>query len=308
MTQLFFLKKITNTFIDNISAIFKNNINNDYLEELENILIASDVGVSTTEEIITKLKQNKHIKNDSDLRKHLALILYDILKPCEKQFNIEKNKPFVILIVGVNGVGKTTTVGKLANLYKNENKSVIIAAGDTYRAAGIEQLEHICTKYNIQLIKQHHQADSASVIFDAFNLAQSKKNDLLLADTSGRLHTNNTLMKELKKIKTTLQKLDHQAPHEIMMIIDATFGQNIINQVKIFNEYLNLTGLTISKLDGTAKAGIIFNIVNTFKIPIRYIGIGEKINDIKPFNSKDYINNLLEINIYNEKSQNDKKC
>lgn len=301
MTQLFFFKKIANTFINNINSIFKNNIDNNYLEDLENMLIASDLGISTTEEIITKLKQNKNIKTNIDLKKTLALILYNILKPCEKPVNIKNNKPFVILIVGVNGVGKTTTVGKLANLYKNENKTVMVAAGDTYRAAGIEQLEYICTKHNIQLTKQHNQADSASVIFDAFNLAKSKNNDLLLADTSGRLHTNNTLMTELKKIKTTLQKLDHQAPHEIMMIIDATFGQNIINQVKIFNEYLNLTGLTISKLDGTAKAGIIFNIANTFKIPIRYIGTGEKITDLNIFNAKTYVNSLLELDTENEK-------
>jgi len=302
--KIFFFKNLTNAFkntkdifIKNITNIFKNNIDNEYLEQLETILLEADIGTDITDKILMQLKNNKTIKTHTELKNHLAKILYNILKQCEKPLNIEHIHPFVILIVGVNGVGKTTTVGKIANLYKNEEKKIVVVAGDTYRVAGIEQLEYICIKNNIPVIKQHYKADSASVIFDAFNTAKTKNIDILIADTSGRLHTNNILMEELKKIKTTLQKLDNKAPHEIMMIIDATFGQNSINQVKMFNNYLNLTGITINKLDGTAKAGTIFNIANSLKIPIRYIGVGEKITDIKVFDAKIYVNSLLDTDI-----------
>ena len=285
-----------NIFLYNLNKLFKKKIDNTYFNSLTNLLIKADIGEPLTEKIITLLKK-KNIKTKDELQRNLVYELYNIINPYEKQLKINNIKPFVILVVGVNGVGKTTTVGKLANLYTKQNKKVLVVAGDTYRAAGIEQIDYICKKHNINIIKQHQGADSASVIFDAFKLAKSKNFDMLIADTSGRLHTNNKLMSELKKIKNTLQKLDKKIPHEIIMIIDATFGQNSINQIKIFNKYLNITGIIISKLDGTAKAGTIFTIATTFKIPIRYIGNGENINNIKIFDSKKYINKLLETNI-----------
>ena len=285
-----------NIFFDNISKLFKNKIDENFFESLTTLLINADVGISTTDKIIMLLKKEKG-KTEVELKTSLAHILYNILKPREENLKTIPSNPFVILVVGVNGVGKTTTIGKLAHIYKNKSKKVLVAAGDTFRAAGIEQLAMICEKENIPIIKQHHGSDSTAVIFDAFKTAQAKKFDILIADTSGRLHTNDLLMSDLKKIKMVLKKLNKNAPHEIMMVIDATFGQNSLNQIKKFHSYLNLTGLTISKMDGTAKAGIIFTMADTLNIPIRYIGYGEKMQDLKIFNSKVYINKLLQTNI-----------
>jgi len=298
--EINFINKITNNiikkkniFLDNLLSLIKTKNNNDYDESLTELLIKADVSLELTEKMIKILKKNNE-KND--IKKSLGIIMDNILHKCEKKLNPKLYKPFVILIVGLNGVGKTTTVAKIANLYKKIGMKVLVAAGDTYRAAGIQQLDVICKKYNIPILDSKH-TDSAAIIFNAFKLASAENYDVLIADTAGRLHTNHKLMSNLIKIDNVLKKIDVKAPHEIMMIIDATFGQNAIIQVKTFNKYINITGLSISKLDGTAKAGTILSIADTLNIPIRYIGNGEKIDDINHFKSKDYINNLLEINL-----------
>ncbi|HFL8824219.1 MAG TPA: signal recognition particle-docking protein FtsY [Candidatus Azoamicus sp. OHIO1] len=296
-----FLNSIKNTLVNTknnitkkLNEILNKNQNTNILEDITNLLIESDIGIETTEKIINTLSKKK-LHNKTDYINEISNILLEILNTCEHELKIDTNiKPFVILIVGVNGVGKTSTIGKLSKIYKNLNKEVIIAAGDTFRAAGIEQLQKICDKTNTNLIKQHHGADSASVIYDALSIAQKKKTDILIADTAGRLHNNQNLMNELKKIVHVIKKIDNTAPHEIMLILDATFGQNSLIQAQKFNDYLKITGITITKLDGTSKAGIIFPIANLINIPIRYICIGEKIDDIKVFNAKNFVNSILE--------------
>ncbi|MBG6028192.1 signal recognition particle-docking protein FtsY [Proteus mirabilis] len=271
-------------------------IDEELFEELEEQLLIADVGMETTTKIITSLTKHathKDLKDAEALYGKLREEMGDILSKVDKPLNIEGKKPFVILMVGVNGVGKTTTIGKLARQYQAEGKSVMLAAGDTFRAAAVEQLQVWGERNNIPVVAQHTGADPASVIFDAIQSAQAKGVDVLIADTAGRLQNKSHLMEELKKIVRVMKKLDEEAPHEVMLTLDASTGQNAVSQAKLFNETVGLTGLTLTKLDGTAKGGVIFSIADQFSIPIRYIGIGEGIEDLRPFKADDFIEALF---------------
>ncbi|WPC99539.1 signal recognition particle-docking protein FtsY [Proteus terrae] len=271
-------------------------IDDELFEELEEQLLIADVGMETTTKIITSLTKHathKDLKDAEALYGKLREEMGDILSKVDKPLNIEGKKPFVILMVGVNGVGKTTTIGKLARQYQAEGKSVMLAAGDTFRAAAVEQLQVWGERNNIPVVAQHTGADPASVIFDAIQSAQAKGVDVLIADTAGRLQNKSHLMEELKKIVRVMKKLDEEAPHEVMLTLDASTGQNAVSQAKLFNETVGLTGLTLTKLDGTAKGGVIFSIADQFSIPIRYIGVGEGIEDLRPFKADDFIEALF---------------
>ncbi|MBG3026842.1 signal recognition particle-docking protein FtsY [Proteus mirabilis] len=271
-------------------------IDDELFEELEEQLLIADVGMDTTSKIINSLTQHasrKDLKDAESLYGKLREEMGDILNKVDKPLNIEGKKPFVILMVGVNGVGKTTTIGKLARQYQAEGKSVMLAAGDTFRAAAVEQLQVWGERNHIPVIAQHTGADPASVIFDAIQSAQAKGVDVLIADTAGRLQNKSHLMEELKKIVRVMKKLDEEAPHEVMLTLDASTGQNAVSQAKLFNETVGLTGLTLTKLDGTAKGGVIFSIADQFGIPIRYIGVGEGIEDLRPFKADDFIEALF---------------
>nr|WP_294828776.1 signal recognition particle-docking protein FtsY [uncultured Gilliamella sp.] len=272
-------------------------IDDALFEELEEQLLIADVGFDTTQKIIASLTQQasrKELKDADALHELLKQEMKSILNNVDKPLDIENHKPFVILMVGVNGVGKTTTIGKLAKQFQQQGKSVMLAAGDTFRAAAVEQLQVWGERNHIPVIAQHTNADSASVIFDALQAAKSKKIDVLIADTAGRLQNKSHLMDELKKIVRVIKKQDETAPHEIMLTIDASTGQNAISQTKLFNEAVGVTGMTLTKLDGTAKGGIIFSVADQFNIPIRYIGVGEKIDDLRPFIADDFINALFD--------------
>ena len=272
-------------------------IDDDLFEELEEQLLIADVGVETTTKLIKNLTDHasrKQLKN--------AEALYDLMRD-EMQKTLEPvaiplvpenpNGPFVILMVGVNGVGKTTTIGKLAKQYQMQGKSVMLAAGDTFRAAAVEQLQVWGQRNNIPVVAQHTGADSASVLFDALQAAKARKIDVLIADTAGRLQNKSHLMEELKKVVRVMKKLDPDAPHEVMLTLDASTGQNAISQAHLFQEAVGVTGITISKLDGTAKGGVIFAIADKFNIPIRHIGVGEQIDDLRTFNASDFIEALF---------------
>nr|WP_218058686.1 signal recognition particle-docking protein FtsY [Gilliamella apicola] len=279
-------------------SLFKGKKIDDALfEELEEQLLIADVGFDTTQKIInslTKQASRKELKDADALHVLLKQEMKSILDGVDKPLDINTHNPFVILMVGVNGVGKTTTIGKLARQFQQQGKSVMLAAGDTFRAAAVEQLQVWGERNHIPVIAQHTNADSASVIFDAIQAAKAKKIDILIADTAGRLQNKSHLMDELKKIVRVIKKQDETAPHEIMLTIDAGTGQNAISQTKLFNEAVGVTGMTLTKLDGTAKGGIIFSIADQFNIPIRYIGIGEKIEDLRPFVANDFINALFD--------------
>nr|WP_202112992.1 MULTISPECIES: signal recognition particle-docking protein FtsY [Gilliamella] len=279
-------------------SLFKGKkIDQALFEELEEQLLIADVGFDTTQKIIdslTKQASRKELKDADALHELLKQEMNSILSGVDKPLDINSHKPFVILMVGVNGVGKTTTIGKLARQFQQQGKSVMLAAGDTFRAAAVEQLQVWGERNNIPVIAQHTNADSASVIFDAIQAAKAKKIDVLIADTAGRLQNKSHLMDELKKIVRVIKKQDETAPHEIMLTIDAGTGQNAISQTKLFNEAIGVTGMTLTKLDGTAKGGIIFSIADQFSIPIRYIGVGEKIDDLRPFVADDFINALFD--------------
>ncbi|WP_265694353.1 signal recognition particle-docking protein FtsY [Providencia rustigianii] len=271
-------------------------IDDDLFEELEEQLLIADVGVDTTRKIINNLTAHasrKELKDAEALYGKLREEMSDILATVDKPLVVEGKKPYVILMVGVNGVGKTTTIGKLARQYQSEGKSVMLAAGDTFRAAAVEQLQVWGERNKISVVAQHTGADPASVIFDAIQSAQAKGVDVLLADTAGRLQNKAHLMEELKKIVRVMRKLDDTAPHEIMLTLDASTGQNAVSQAKLFNDAVGLTGITLTKLDGTAKGGVIFSIADQFGIPIRYIGIGEGIEDLRPFKADDFIEALF---------------
>lgn len=271
-------------------------IDDDLFEELEEQLLIADVGVETTRKIIASLTDTADRKQLRDAEALYGLLkeeMSHILARVDHPLNIEGKKPFVILMVGVNGVGKTTTIGKLARQFEQQGKSVMLAAGDTFRAAAVEQLQVWGQRNNIPVIAQHTGADSASVIFDAIQAAQARGVDVLIADTAGRLQNKSHLMEELKKIVRVMKKLDIEAPHEVMLTIDASTGQNAISQAKLFHEAVGLTGITLTKLDGTAKGGVIFSVADQFGIPIRYIGVGERIENLRPFNSGDFIEALF---------------
>ena len=272
-------------------------INDDLLAEIEANLLMADVGVEATSAIVAKLNERvtrSELKDSAALEAILKEELLEILRPCSINLTIPKqDKPFVILVVGVNGAGKTTTIGKLANRLKMQGHSVMLAAGDTFRAAAVEQLQTWGERNQIHVVAQHTGADSASVIYDAVQSAQAKGINVLIADTAGRLQTKSNLMDELKKVKRIMAKLDDTAPHEVLLVLDAGTGQNAISQTKLFNEAVTLTGLTLTKLDGTAKGGVIFALAKQFGIPIRFIGIGESIEDLQDFDADSFVNALF---------------
>ena len=279
-----------------ISLFRGKKIDDDLFEELEEQLLIADVGVETTRKIIANLTEGANRKQLRDAEALYGLLkdeMGEILAKVDEPLNIEGKMPFVILMVGVNGVGKTTTIGKLARQFEQQGKSVMLAAGDTFRAAAVEQLQVWGQRNNIPVIAQHTGADSASVIFDAIQAAKSRNVDVLIADTAGRLQNKSHLMEELKKIVRVMKKLDEDAPHEIMLTIDASTGQNAISQAKLFHEAVGLTGIALTKLDGTAKGGVIFSVADQFGIPIRYIGVGERIEDLRPFKADDFIEALF---------------
>ncbi|WP_105647843.1 signal recognition particle-docking protein FtsY [Cronobacter dublinensis] len=279
-----------------ISLFRGKKIDDDLFEELEEQLLIADVGVDTTRKIIANLTEGASRKQLRDAEALYGLLkeeMGEILAKVDEPLNVEGKTPFVILMVGVNGVGKTTTIGKLARQFEQQGKSVMLAAGDTFRAAAVEQLQVWGQRNNIPVIAQHTGADSASVIFDAIQAAKARGVDVLIADTAGRLQNKSHLMEELKKIVRVMKKLDENAPHEVMLTIDASTGQNAVSQSKLFHEAVGLTGITLTKLDGTAKGGVIFSVADQFGIPIRYIGVGERIEDLRPFNAGDFIEALF---------------
>jgi len=292
------LKRTKQNFGSGFFSLFKGKqIDDDLFDELEEQLLIADVGVDTTLKVIKSLTEGasrKQLKDGEALYQLLQEELATIIEPVSQPLVIDSNNaPHVILMVGVNGVGKTTTIGKLAKKLQQEGKKVALAAGDTFRAAAVEQLQVWGERNDITVIAQHTGADSASVIFDAVQAAKARNIDVLIADTAGRLQNKAHLMDELKKILRVMKKLDVSAPHEVMLTLDAGTGQNAISQVQLFHEAVGVTGLTITKLDGTAKGGVIFALADKFGIPIRYIGVGEGIDDLREFNSKDFIEALF---------------
>lgn len=294
------LSKTSASLGEGMASLFlgKKAIDDDLLDDLETRLLTADVGVEATTTIIgnlTKRVARKELADSGALYKALQEELVTLLKPVEQPLVIDSAKqPYVILVVGVNGVGKTTTIGKLAKKLQQDGKKVMLAAGDTFRAAAVEQLQVWGERNNIAVIAQHTGADSASVIFDAVQAAKSRGIDVLIADTAGRLHTKDNLMEELKKVRRVIGKLDETAPHEVLLVLDAGTGQNAISQAKQFNQTVNLTGLALTKLDGTAKGGVIFALAKQFGLPIRYIGVGEGIDDLRPFEAQAFVQALFE--------------
>lgn len=271
-------------------------IDDALFEELEEQLLIADTGVETTRKIISKLTEaadHKQLQDAYALYNLLKEEMARILQPVEAPLVVSEQRPFVLLMVGVNGVGKTTTIGKLARQFQQQGKSVMLAAGDTFRAAAVEQLQAWGTRNQIPVVAQQTGADSASVIFDAMQAARARHIDILIADTAGRLQNKAHLMEELKKIVRVMKKLDDSAPHEIMLTLDASTGQNAISQTKLFHEAVGLTGISLTKLDGTAKGGVIFSLADHFAIPLRYIGMGEGIDDLRSFNASDFIEALF---------------
>ena len=293
------LSKTSASIGEGMASLFlgKKAIDDDLLEEIETRLLTADVGVEATSVIIQSLTQKvarKQLTDAQALYTSLQGELAAMLKPVEQPLVIKaEHKPFVILVVGVNGAGKTTTIGKLAKKLQLEGKKVMLAAGDTFRAAAVEQLQVWGERNQIPVIAQHTGADSASVIFDAVQAAKARGVDVLIADTAGRLHTKDNLMEELKKVRRVIGKLDPEAPHEVLLVLDAGTGQNAINQAKQFNQTVTLTGLALTKLDGTAKGGVIFALAKQFGLPIRYIGVGEGIDDLRTFEAEPFVQALF---------------
>lgn len=293
------LSKTSASIGEGMASLFlgRKTIDDDLLDELETRLLTADVGVEATTQIIQRLTQKvarKELADADALYKSLQAELAAMLKPVEQPLKIaSQTKPFVILVVGVNGAGKTTTIGKLAKKLQLEGKKVMLAAGDTFRAAAVEQLQVWGERNKIPVIAQHTGADSASVIFDAVQAAKARGIDVLIADTAGRLHTKDNLMEELKKVRRVIGKLDADAPHEVLLVLDAGTGQNAINQAKQFNQTVELTGLALTKLDGTAKGGVIFALAKQFGLPIRYIGVGEGIDDLRTFEAEPFVQALF---------------
>ncbi|MFJ1269440.1 signal recognition particle-docking protein FtsY [Legionella lytica] len=280
----------------------KKEISQELLDELETILISADLGINTTQTVLKQITdglERQKLANGEAVYDALKAHLQSILTQNDTPLTLETedHSPFVILMVGVNGAGKTTTIGKLAKQFQQQGKKVMLAAGDTFRAAAVEQLQVWGERNDIPVIAQHTGADSASVVFDALQAAKARKVDVLIADTAGRLHTQGNLMDELKKVKRVLQKLCPEAPHETMLILDASIGQNALVQARQFHEAVNLTGITMTKLDGTAKGGILFAIASELGIPFRYIGIGEGIEDLRPFDAEQFVGALFHDHI-----------
>jgi fused signal recognition particle receptor len=293
------LSRTRRSFRDGLAQLLagKKEIDAELLEELESLLLSSDMGIEVTARVITALTQqvSKNQLNDIEaLSATLKNNLRELLLPYQIPLVLpEGAKPFVILMIGVNGTGKTTTIGKLARIFKVQGKKVILAAGDTFRAAAVEQLQSWGERNEVPVIAQHSGADSASVIFDAVQAAHSRQCDVLIADTAGRLHTQDNLMEELKKIVRVMKKIEAAAPHEVFLVLDAGVGQNALNQAKKFHEAIGVTGIVLTKLDGTAKGGIIFNIAHTLKLPIRFIGVGEGVEDLRPFEADAFVDALF---------------
>ncbi|MGD8913359.1 MAG: signal recognition particle-docking protein FtsY [Candidatus Thiodiazotropha sp.] len=272
-------------------------IDDDLLEELETLLLTADVGVEATSRIIKDLTERVNRKELSDPQALMQLLkqhLREILQACDKPIAERSgDKPLVMMMVGINGAGKTTTIGKLARKFQLDGESVILAAGDTFRAAAVEQLQTWGERNQIPVIAQHTGADAASVVFDALQAATSRKVDVLIADTAGRLHTKSNLMEELAKISRVMKKIDPQAPHEVLLVVDAGTGQNAVNQAMQFHQTVGLSGLVITKLDGTAKGGVVFAIADKVKVPIRFIGVGEAIEDLREFDPDEFVDALF---------------
>ena len=292
------LGRTSDNLVSGMGNLFlgRKEIDAELLEELESRLLLADVGVDATLEIIDRLTQRvsrKELTRPEALQAALREELLAILKPCEQPLQVQGHKPYVILMVGVNGVGKTTTIGKLARRYIGEGRSVMLAAGDTFRAAAVEQLQVWGERNGVPVVAQHTGADSASVLFDAVQAAQSRGIDVLIADTAGRMHNKDNLMEELKKVVRVMGKLDPSAPHEVMLVLDAGTGQNALAQAAHFQQWVGVTGISLTKLDGTAKGGVIFAIAKKLALPIRFIGVGEAAEDLRPFQAEQFIEALF---------------
>ncbi|MDR2012668.1 MAG: signal recognition particle-docking protein FtsY [Rhodanobacter sp.] len=291
-------------FARGLSALFTRHpvLDDAFLDELETCLITADVGIATTTELVERLRERVGKREFPDANALLATLREELvarLKPVEKPLDVGGHKPFVLLMVGVNGVGKTTTIGKLAWRFRKEGRSVLLAAGDTFRAAAVEQLQTWGARNDVPVVAQGSGADSASVIYDALQTARSRGADVLIADTAGRLHTQSGLMDELAKIRRVLGKLDAQAPHEALLVIDGTTGQNAIHQVRQFRDSIGASGLVVTKLDGTAKGGVMFALAHEFALPIRYVGLGERAEDLREFDAAAFVDGLLPTTLGN---------
>ena len=292
------LTKSRNHMAKSLAGVFGGGqIDEDLYEELETVLLTSDMGIEATEQLMREVRDRvslKGLKDGNELRQALKDAVYDLLKPLEQPLAIPENgAPFVIMLAGINGAGKTTSIGKLAKYFQAQGKSVILAAGDTFRAAAREQLQEWGERNGVTVISQA-KGDSAAVCFDAVEAAKARQIDIVLADTAGRLPTQLHLMEEIKKVKRVLQKSLPDAPHEIIVVLDANIGQNAVNQVVAFDDALGVTGLIVTKLDGTAKGGVLAALASSRAIPVRYIGVGESIDDLRPFNAKDFVDALLD--------------
>ncbi|MEM6580712.1 MAG: signal recognition particle-docking protein FtsY [Pseudomonadota bacterium] len=292
------LGRTSENLVQGMGTLFlgRKEIDEDLLEELESRLLLADVGVDATRDIIASLTERvsrKELTHAQGLQAALKDELLELLRPCEQKLDVSGHKPYVILMVGVNGVGKTTTIGKLAKRFLSEGRSVMLAAGDTFRAAAVEQLQAWGERNAVPVIAQQTGADSASVLFDALQSAQAREIDVLIADTAGRLHNKDNLMEELKKVVRVLGKLDDQAPQEVMLVLDAGTGQNALAQAAEFLQWVGVSGITLTKLDGTAKGGVIFAIAKKLDLPIRFIGVGESAEDLRPFRAEEFIEALF---------------
>lgn len=294
------LKRTHNNLVEGLAGLVlgRKAIDEEVLEEIEAQLLMADVGVEATRHIISALTESLKRTDLTDpdaLYQALKKELTDLLTPCSQPLEVgQRSSPFVVLMVGVNGAGKTTTIGKLAKRFQSEGLKVMLAAGDTFRAAAVEQLEEWGRRNDVPVVAQHTGADSASVIYDALESARARGIDVLIADTAGRLQNKENLMAELTKVKRVMAKLDEQAPHEVMLVLDAGTGQNALSQAKLFNEAVGVTGITITKLDGTAKGGVIFAVAKQMHLPIRFIGVGEKIDDLRPFDANQFVAALFD--------------
>jgi fused signal recognition particle receptor len=292
------LSKTSDKIVGGMESVLlgKKTIDEELLEELEELFISADVGVSTTIKIIENVRKDvsrKVLKNPEELRKYIKSEVFDILN-IENSLKVTDTKPYVILVVGVNGAGKTTSIAKLAKMFKDNGLKVVLAAGDTFRAAAIEQLCIWGERVGVPVIKQSQGSDSAAVIYDAVASAKAKGFDIIIADTAGRLHTKHNLMNELSKVNRVIKKEISDAPHEVLLVLDATSGQNAVMQARAFKQEVDVTGIILTKLDGTAKGGVIVGIVDELGIPVKFIGFGESMEDLKPFNAKDFVDALFD--------------